>query len=162
MVKKWYDSGQWYGKYYSAKLPQNPLKAFKEDYCSFIWNVTEFTITESKSMNKVIVNCIAPKFSNPQSVLISAFLEGVLNAFGFKISKRGFIRVGYKADIVIVDTNAPQNVSKENILYKCGWSPFEGTTFGSRITHTFINGSLIYNNGVFNKSIKGQRLKFER
>jgi len=80
----------------------------------------------------------------------------------FKISKRGFIRVGYKADIVIVDTNSPQIVSKENILYKCGWSPFEGTTFRSSVTHTFINGSLIYNNGVFNKSIKGQRLKFER
>ena len=80
----------------------------------------------------------------------------------FKISNRGFIRVGYNADIVIVDTNAPQNVSKENILYKCGWSPFEGTTFGSSVTQTFVNGSLIYDNGVFNKSIKGQRLKFER
>ena len=80
----------------------------------------------------------------------------------FRIHKRGFIRVGYNADIVIVDTNAAQYVSKENILYKCGWSPFEGTTFGSSITHTFINGSLIYNNGVFNESIKGQRLKFDR
>ena len=80
----------------------------------------------------------------------------------FKISKRGFIKVGYRADIVIVDTNSPQVVSKENILYKCGWSPFEGTTFRSSVTHTFINGSLIYNNGVFNTSIKGQRLIFER
>ncbi len=80
----------------------------------------------------------------------------------FKISKRGFIREGYNADLVIVDTNSQQSVSKENILYKCGWSPFEGTTFRSSITHTFVNGSLIYNNGIFNKSIKGQRLKFER
>ncbi len=80
----------------------------------------------------------------------------------FKISKRGFIKVGYNADIVIVDTNSSQIVSKENILYKCGWSPFEGTTFGSSVSHTFINGSLIYDNGVFNNSIKGQRLKFER
>ncbi|WP_341220298.1 dihydroorotase [Polaribacter atrinae] len=80
----------------------------------------------------------------------------------FQIEKRGFIKEGYFADIVLIDNNKPQTVSKDNILYKCGWSPFEGTTFSSTITHTFVNGNLIYNNGVFNDNIKGKRLTFNR
>ncbi|MDB4205010.1 dihydroorotase [Polaribacter sp.] len=80
----------------------------------------------------------------------------------FQIEKRGFIKEGYFADIVLIDTNKPQTVSKDNILYKCGWSPFEGTTFSSTITHTFVNGNLIYNNGIFNDEIKGKRITFNR
>jgi dihydroorotase len=80
----------------------------------------------------------------------------------FQIEKRGFIKEGYFADLVLIDTNKSQTVSKENILYKCGWSPFEGTTFSSTITHTFVNGNLIYNNGVFNDEIKGKRITFNR
>ncbi|MFT6870059.1 dihydroorotase [Polaribacter sp.] len=80
----------------------------------------------------------------------------------FQIEKRGFIKEGYFADLVLIDTKKPQTVSKDNILYKCGWSPFEGTTFSSTITHTFINGNLIYNNGVFNDDIKGKRITFNR
>ena len=80
----------------------------------------------------------------------------------FQIEKRGFIKEGYYADLVLINTNKPQTVSKDNILYKCGWSPFEGTTFSSTITHTFVNGNLIYNDGVFNDNIKGKRLTFNR
>ena len=80
----------------------------------------------------------------------------------FQIEKRGFIKEGYFADIVLIDMNKPQTVSKDNILYKCGWSPFEGTTFSSTITHTFVNGNLIYNNGIFNDEIKGKRITFNR
>ena len=80
----------------------------------------------------------------------------------FQIEKRGFIKEGYFADIVLIDMNKSQTVSKDNILYKCGWSPFEGTTFSSTITHTFVNGNLIYNNGVFNDEIKGKRITFNR
>jgi dihydroorotase len=80
----------------------------------------------------------------------------------FQIEKRGFIREGYFADLVLIDTNKPQTVSKENLLYKCGWSPFEGTTFSSSITHTFVNGNLMYNNGVFNDEIRGKRITFNR
>tara|TARA_R110002049_G_scaffold81404_2_gene206964 strand:- start:10125 stop:11465 length:1341 start_codon:yes stop_codon:yes gene_type:complete len=80
----------------------------------------------------------------------------------FQIEKRGFIKEGYFADLVLIDTNKPQTVSKDNILYKCGWSPFEGTTFSSTITHTFVNGNLMYNNGVFNDEIKGKRITFNR
>jgi dihydroorotase len=80
----------------------------------------------------------------------------------FQIEKRGFIKEGYFADLVLIDTNKPQTVSKENIVYKCGWSPFEGATFSSRITHTFVNGNLMYNNGVFDDKIKGKRITFNR
>ena len=80
----------------------------------------------------------------------------------FKIEKRGFVKEGYYADLVLVDTEKAQTVEKENILYKCGWSPFEGTTFNATVTHTFVNGHLIYNQGVFNDHIKGKRLLFNR
>ncbi|WP_298262880.1 dihydroorotase [uncultured Lutibacter sp.] len=80
----------------------------------------------------------------------------------FKIEKRGFIKKGYYADLVLVDPASPWTVTKQNILYKCGWSPFEGTTFYSKITHTFVNGSLVYENGVFHNNLKGKRLLFNR
>ncbi|MFY9243831.1 MAG: dihydroorotase [Polaribacter sp.] len=80
----------------------------------------------------------------------------------FQIEKRGFIKEGYFADLVLIDANKPQTVAKDNILYKCGWSPFEGTTFSSTITHTFVNGNLVYNNGIFNDGIKGKRISFNR
>lgn len=80
----------------------------------------------------------------------------------FQIEKRGFIKKGYYADLVLVNTNEPQTVSKDNLLYKCGWSPFEGTTFSSTITHTFVNGNLMYNKGVFNEKTKGKRITFNR
>ncbi len=80
----------------------------------------------------------------------------------FQIKERGYIRKGYKADLVLVDLNSPWSVKKENILYKCGWSPFEGTIFKSRVTHTFVNGILVYENAKFpNRSIP-ERLTFNR
>jgi len=83
-------------------------------------------------------------------------------ALMFDIEERGFIREGYWADLVIVDLDKPQLVAKENLLYKCGWSPFEGHTFGSTITHTIVSGHLAYENGKFDESVKGKRVKFMR
>lgn len=80
----------------------------------------------------------------------------------FQIEKRGYIRKGYFADLVLVDLNDSYTVEKSNVLYKCGWSPFEGTTFHSVVTHTFVSGHLVYNNGAFNEEKKGERLTFER
>lgn len=80
----------------------------------------------------------------------------------FQIEKRGFIKKGYFADLVIVNPNNPWSVNRENILYKCGWSPFDGTTFKSRITHTFVNGSLVYNNFKIMDVKKAKRLTFDR
>ncbi|MGC6438077.1 MAG: dihydroorotase [Flavobacteriaceae bacterium] len=80
----------------------------------------------------------------------------------FQIEKRGFIREGYYADLILVDPNNPWTVMPENILYKCGWSPFEGTTFKSRITHTILNGTLVYHNAKFTNQKAAMRLTFER
>ena len=80
----------------------------------------------------------------------------------FKIEKRGFLKEGYFADLVIVNTHQPWVVNKDNILYKCGWSPFEGTNFKSRVMHTFVNGNLVYTNGKVKNLKAGKRLLFER
>lgn len=80
----------------------------------------------------------------------------------FQIEKRGYIREGYFADLVVVDLNNLWVVDQTNILYKCGWSPFEGSTFHSKIINTFVNGVLVYDDGIFNEENKGKRLTFKR
>lgn len=80
----------------------------------------------------------------------------------FQIKNRGYIREGYFADLVLVNPNKEWKVSTENILYKCGWSPFEGETFHSSIEKTFINGNLVYDNGMFDESNRGMRMEFDR
>jgi len=80
----------------------------------------------------------------------------------FQIEKRGYIQEGYFADLVLVDLNSSQTVEKSTILYKCGWSPFEGVTFHSKVKYTFVSGHLVYENGSFNEEKKGERLAFVR
>lgn len=109
-----------------------------------------------KSIGKISIEKIAEKMSHAV-------------ADCFNIKERGYIREGYAADLVIVNPQKAAIVTKENILYKCGWSPFEKVEgngepflFPSSITHTFVNGNLVYGNGVWNESVKGQRLLFDR
>ena len=83
-------------------------------------------------------------------------------ALCFGVEKRGFIRPGYYADLALVDLDSPWTVDKSNILSKCGWSPFEGNTFKSSVTHTFVNGQLVFNSGIFEESCRGMRLMFNR
>lgn len=80
----------------------------------------------------------------------------------FHIKNRGFIREGYFADLVLVNMNHPWQVSKNNILYHCAWSPFEGNTFRAYVEKTFVNGNMVYNQGLFDETIKGKRLEFNR
>lgn len=80
----------------------------------------------------------------------------------FQIEKRGYLREGYYADMVLVNLNKHQTVTRDSLLYKCGWSPFEGTTFSSAIEHTIVSGHLAYSNGHFNEDKKGERLSFNR
>ena len=80
----------------------------------------------------------------------------------FQLVERGYIREGYYADLVIANLAESVTVEKQNILYKCGWSPFEHTKFDASVTHTFVNGHMVYGNGVFNESQQGLRLKFDR
>ncbi len=98
---------------------------------------------------KITLPQIAEKISHNPAIL-------------FKIKERGYIREGYHADLVLVDLDNPWTVSKENILAKCGWSPFEGHKFNSKVTHTFVNGKLVYANGALNEVGSGSRLLFNR
>ena len=79
----------------------------------------------------------------------------------FRIHKRGYIRPDYYADLVLVNPNSPQLVTTDNILYKCGWSPFEGTTFDAAVVTTFVNGKKVYDKGEVNDEVRGKRLTFE-
>jgi dihydroorotase len=80
----------------------------------------------------------------------------------YQINRRGYIREGYHADLVLIDPKQSEKVSKENILYHCGWSPFEGYTFTHKIKHTLVSGHLVYSEGIFNEQQKGHRVLFDR
>lgn len=112
----------------------------------------------------------APMIQHSLNVMLEFYKQGLISlekivekmchnpATLYRIEKRGYIREGYFADLTIVDLNANWTVRKENILYKCGWSPLDGETFQTRVTHTFVNGNLMYDNGQFNERKKGQAL----
>jgi len=104
------------------------------------------------------------EFFHQGKISMEAVVEKMCHAPAkcFNVKNRGFIREGFAADLVLVDLNAPWIVEKENILYKCGWSPFEGQQFQSQVTHTFVNGHLAYQEGKFDESQKGERLLFDR
>ncbi len=112
----------------------------------------------------------APMVQHSLNVMLEFYKQGKISlekivekmchnpAILYHIEKRGFIREGYYADLVLVDMDAPWMVSKENILYKCGWSPLEGTLFNTQVTHTLVNGHLVYELGVFDEEQKGMAL----
>ena len=116
----------------------------------------------------------APMVQHSLNVMLEFYKQGKISlekivekmchnpAILYHIEKRGFIREGYYADLVLVDMDAPWTVSKENILYKCGWSPLEGTLFNTQVTHTLVNGHLVYELGVFDEGQKGMALVVRR
>ena len=106
-------------------------------------------LLEAYHKGKIPLEVIAQKTAHNPAIL-------------FDVEKRGYIREGYYADLVITDLNSPWTVNKANILYKCGWSPFEGNTFKSCITHTFVNGELAYHNFKVMDVKAGKRLTFDR
>ena len=103
-------------------------------------------------------------FVKQEKISIEKVVEKMCHnpAICFKVENRGFIREGYFADLVLVNLEKPWEVTKENILYKCGWSPFEGETFNAQITHTFVNGHIAYEFGNFDETQRGMRLTFDR
>ena len=99
-----------------------------------------------------------------QKITIERVVEKMSHAPArcFQINNRGYIREGYFADLVLLDRNTPETITKENILYKCGWSPLEGFTQPATVSKTFVNGHMVYGNGVFDESKTGMRLQFNR
>lgn len=116
----------------------------------------------------------APMVQHSLALMLEFYHQGIISlekivekmahspAVLFNVRKRGFIREGYHADLIVVDLNTSWKVNKSNILYKCGWSPLEGTTLRSEVVQTFVNGNLVYDYGQFNETVKGQRLLFDR
>lgn len=112
----------------------------------------------------------APIVQHSLNIMLEFFKQGRISlekiaekmchnpAILYDIEKRGFIREGYFADLCIVDLDTRWTVDKGNILYKCGWSPLEGTDFTTKVTHTFVNGHLVYDNGTFDETVKGKAL----
>jgi dihydroorotase len=109
----------------------------------------------------------APIVQHSLNIMLEFYKQGLITlekivekmchnpAILYRIEKRGFIREGYFADFCIVDLNSTWTVGKDNLLSKCAWSPLEGTVFQTNVTHTFVNGNLVYDNGQFNDEIKG-------
>ncbi|HUM51236.1 MAG TPA: dihydroorotase [Chitinophagales bacterium] len=103
-------------------------------------------------------------FYHQKKISLEKIIEKMCHAPAecFQVKNRGYLREGYFADIAIVDIQKEHTITNQNILYKCGWSPLENKTFNGEVSQTFVNGNLVYNNGVFDESTKGLRLLFSR
>ena len=129
---------------------------------------------EEKSQKYLLAPSGGPLVQHSLNIMLENFKNGKVSlekmvekmchnpAILFQIEKRGFIKENYKADLVLVDLDEKYTVSKENLLYKCGWSPLEGTEFNNKITHTFVNGNLVFENGKISEETFAERLLFDR
>lgn len=135
------------------------------DHAPHTWEEKQNVYTKCPSGAPLVQHSLTVMLEHVKNGKIS--LEKVVEkmahnpAILFRIEKRGFIREGFKADLVLVNLHQKWTVEKENILYKCGWSPLEGTEFHAKITHTFVNGRLVYENGKICEGKFGERLLFE-
>ncbi|MFN2260707.1 MAG: dihydroorotase [Psychroflexus sp.] len=174
---KYADKGthiKWNPAVKTAKDRKALLKALKNDLLDVV--ATDHAPHTAEEKNNVYTKAPSggPLVQHALPAMLEFFHQGELKlekivekmchnpAILFDVEKRGFIRKGYKADIVLIDLNAPWTVQKDNIFYKCAWSPFEKTTFKSRVTHTFVNGQLAYENFKFSESKFAERLTFDR
>ncbi|MCW4450631.1 dihydroorotase [Kaistella sp. BT6-1-3] len=147
-------------------LLDDRIDVIATDHAPHTWEEKQHVYTKAPSGGPLVQHSLLIMLENFRNGKIS--LEKIVEkmchnpAILFQIEKRGFIREGYKADLVLVDLKENFTVSKENILYKCGWSPLEGTEFHSKVTHTFVNGHLVFENGKVSEGKFGERLLFHR
>lgn len=165
-----------------SRIKWNPAIKFKEDKEGLLAALVDDRIDlittdhaphtlEEKSGNYFQAISGAPMIQHSLNVMLEFHKQGKISfekivekmchnpAEVYEIENRGYIREGYAADLAIVDLDNKWTVEKDNILYKCGWSPMEGYEFQTKVTHTFVNGNLVFDNGTINDSVKGQRLK---
>ena len=156
----------------SEKDQQGLLKALLDDRIDLITTdhaphtLEEKQQTYFKSMSGApmvqhTLNCML-EFHKQNLISLEKIVEKMCHnpAILYKMTKRGYIRKGYYADLTLVDLNSKWIVEKKNLLYKCGWSPLEGTTFQTQIKQTFVNGNLVFDNGVFFEETKGKEIEF--
>ena len=145
-------------------LLDNKLDVIATDHAPHTLDEKNESYTKAASGGPLVQHSLVAMLekSHEEKISIERVVEKMSHAVAelFRIEKRGYIREGYWADLVLVNLNSPWTVSKENIYAKCGWSPFEGTTFSSQVEKTFVNGNLVFDNGVFNEAQKGTRLLF--
>ena len=147
-------------------LLDDRIDVIATDHAPHTWEEKQNVYTKAPSGGPLVQHTLVLMIENFKNgkITLEKIVEKMCHnpAILFQIEKRGFIREGYKADVVLVDLNDNSTVTKDNILYKCGWSPFEGSVFHSKITHTFVNGNLVYENGKVADEKFGERLLFER
>ena len=142
------------------------------DHAPHTWEEKQGTYFKTPSGGPLVQHALPAMLEHVRNgaISIEKMVEKMCHAPAelFSIEERGYIREGYHADLVLVNTSSPWTVSKENILYKCGWSIFEGTTFNSSVTHTFVNGHLAYESGTstplshrLNDAQLGKRITFD-
>ncbi len=157
-----------------ARHKEALLKALLDDRLDVI--ATDHAPHTLEEKSRPYLSCPAglPLVQHPLNVMLEFYHQGKISlekivekmchapAQCFEVKNRGYVHEGEMADVVLLDINAEWKVTTENLLYKCGWSPFEGQTFKGKILKTFVNGHLAYNEGIFDESIKGERLEFDR
>ncbi|WP_124978816.1 dihydroorotase [Nonlabens xiamenensis] len=147
-------------------LLDDRIDVIATDHAPHTWEEKQNPYTSCPSGGPLVQHALPAmlQFVHEERISIEKVVEKMCHhpALLFDIKERGFIRQGYKADLVLVDPNNPWTVTKENVIAKCGWSPFEGVTFKSRITHTFVNGQLAYHNFKVTDAKYGTELAFER
>lgn len=147
-------------------LLANKLDVIATDHAPHTWAEKQNLYTKCPSGGPLVQHSLVAMLELRQQgkINLETIVEKMCHApaICFQVKERGYIREGFFADLVLVNLNEPWTVQASNILYKCGWSPFDNQTFQSKITHTFVNGNLVYENGQFNESTKGMRLMFNR
>jgi len=147
-------------------VKSNKIDAIATDHAPHTWNEKNRDYLHSPSGGPMIQHSLPAmlEMHNKNLIDLETVVEKMCHAPAriFSIEKRGFIREGYWADLVLVNPDKPWKVSKDNILYKCRWSPLEGTQFKNHIEKTFVNGQLVFDNGIVYEDIKGKALTFNR
>jgi len=148
-----------------SALLDNRLDIIATDHAPHTWDEKNNTYFKAPSGVPLIQHTlnVMLDFYHQGKISLERIVEKMCHAPTecFRLAQRGYIREGYWADLAIVDVNEEWTVAKDNIHYKCGWSPFEGKTFKGKVKSTIVSGHLAYHNGVFNENKKGERLKFE-
>lgn len=146
-------------------LLDDRIDVIATDHAPHTWEEKQNVYTKCPSGAPLVQHALVVMLENYKNgkIPLEKIVEKMCHnpAILFRIEKRGFVREGYKADLVLADLNTSWTVDKGNILYKCGWSPLEGTEFHSKVTHTFVNGNLVYDNGKITGQKSGERLLFE-
>jgi dihydroorotase len=149
-----------------AALLDDRIDIIATDHAPHTWDEKQNTYFGAPSGGPLVQHALPAMMEHVRNgaISIERMVEKMCHApaICFQLAERGFIREGYFADLVLVDPNKGWKVKKENILYKCGWSIFEGSTFSSSVMHTFVNGHLAYSDGKLDDSLLGKRLSFDR